>query len=99
MVFESFCVMCHGPKSGDLGPSLEGQFGTLRVLEDGRQVQMDQAYVRDSLAWPAKEIPAEWAGRDVQMPPFRLGPTMEGALVEYIESVNGMAGPEKPPSK
>ena len=87
MVFESFCVMCHRSQASDLGPSLHGQFGTLRQLEDGRQVPMDEGYVRDSLNWPAKEIPAEWAGRDVQMPSFRLGPTMEGALIEYIESL------------
>ncbi len=90
MVFESFCVMCHRAEDSDLGPSLHGQFGTIRELADGREVVMDECYVLDSFAWPAKEIPAESAHLDARMPPFRLGPLMEGALIEYIESVGPM---------
>ncbi len=51
---------------------------------------MDEGYILDSLAWPAKEKPAESAHLDVRMPPFRLGPVMDGALVEYIESRGAM---------
>jgi len=88
VVFESFCVMCHRAEDSDFGPSLDRQFGTVRELEDGRVVLMDERYIRDSLAWPAKEMPVGSAHLDVRMPPFRLGPVMEGALVDYIESLD-----------
>ncbi|MBB3189671.1 cytochrome c oxidase subunit II [Halomonas cerina] len=80
------CSGCHKAQSGVRAPSLAGLYGRRVALEDGRVVMADDAYIRDSILQPKKQVVA---GFEPLMPSF-AGQLDEGdilPLIEYIKSL------------
>lgn len=53
LVYKSNCISCHtvdGTKS--IGPSWLGEYGTVRALEGGGEVLIDENYIRESILYP-----------------------------------------------
>jgi cytochrome c oxidase subunit 2 len=67
------CETCHSGQPGARGPALAGIFGQEEVLEDGRTVEVDEAYLRESILNPQAKIVAGYAP---------LMPTYDGLITE-----------------
>jgi cytochrome c oxidase subunit 2 len=81
------CFTCHsvdGSKS--IGPSFKGKFGTMEIMRDGQQVQVDENYIRESILSPQAKLVA---GYDPVMPTYQgiLKDQQIDALVAYIKSL------------
>lgn len=81
------CSGCHdSPASTIHAPDLHNIYGRMVQLADGRVVKADEAYLRDKILLPNKDIPAGYAA---DMPSFR-GVVNEGqivALIAYLKSL------------
>jgi len=87
------CSGCHGENARVRAPPLAGLFGRPVPLSDGRIVVADEAYIRDSILLPKKDIVA---GYEAIMPSFssRLDEGDLTKLVAYIRSLAAQgAGP------
>ena len=84
------CSGCHGPNSSVHAPDLAGVYGHAVHLSDGRTVTADDAYLRDSILLPRKDIVA---GYDPVMPSFDkiVGDDQIARLIAYIKSLSGGA--------
>ena len=80
------CSGCHAPNSVVRAPPLEGLYGKPVPLQNGRIVQADEQYIRDSILLPQSQIAA---GYDPVMPTFEGYLTEEQVfqLVAYIKSL------------
>jgi cytochrome c oxidase subunit 2 len=78
------CSGCHDARSTVHAPSLEDLYGSPVPLSDGRVVIADDAYIRDSILFPEKDIAA---GYSSIMPSFRnlIGEDDLVKLIEYIK--------------
>ena len=85
------CSGCHAASSSVAAPPLEGIYGKLIPLEGGKFVQVDDAYLRDSILEPAKQIAA---GYKPVMPSFK-GIISESDLIELIAYLKSLA-PARP---
>ncbi len=74
------CSGCHGANSSVHAPDLDGIYGRVVHLEDGRSVVADEAYLRDSILLPAKDVVA---GYKPIMPSFQ-GQLDEGELASLV---------------
>jgi cytochrome c oxidase subunit 2 len=74
------CSGCHSTGSTVHAPRLEGVYQTLIPLEGGAMVRADDAYLRDSILQPNKQIAAGFPGI---MPSFQ-GVIPEGELLDLI---------------
>ncbi|HEX4332315.1 MAG TPA: cytochrome c oxidase subunit II [Usitatibacter sp.] len=74
------CTGCHDPRSSLHAPELAGLFGRAVHLQDGRTVIADEAYIRDSILLPKKDVVA---GFEPVMPSYQ-GQASEGDLLELI---------------
>jgi cytochrome c oxidase subunit II len=81
------CSGCHTPGSSVHAPDLHGVYGHLVNLSDGRTVMADEAYLRDSILLPDKDIVA---GFSPIMPSFSgvAGPGEIIELIAYIKSLS-----------
>jgi cytochrome c oxidase subunit II len=79
------CSGCHEPTSTVHAPGLTGLAHRLVHLRDGRQVVADEAYLRDSILLPGKEVVAGFAPI---MPSYQgqLDEEELSALIAYIAS-------------
>ncbi len=80
------CSGCHAASSSVHAPKLEGLYGQTVQLSDGRRVRADDAYVRDSILQPKRDIVA---GFEPIMPSF-AGILDDGevqSLTAYIRSL------------
>ena len=75
------CSGCHDPRSSVHAPDLNGIFGRIVHLEDGRTVVADEAYIRDSILLPKRDVVA---GFKPVMPSFQ-GQATEGDILDIIE--------------
>jgi cytochrome c oxidase subunit II len=85
------CAGCHAPSSKVHAPNLAGLYGRMVQLAGGRTAVADDAYIRDSILQPRRDIAA---GYEPIMPSFS-GVLSEGeiqSLVAYIRSLG--SGPE-----
>jgi cytochrome c oxidase subunit II len=86
------CSGCHDPGSTVHAPDLRGLLGRTIHLQDGRSLVADEAYIRDSVLLPKKDVVAGYAPI---MPSF-AGQVSEDelvAIIEYIRSTgDGNAG-------
>jgi len=73
------CSMCHRAESAGRGPNLMGVFGKPVLLDDGRTVNADESYVRESILNPGAKIVSGFKN---------IMPTFEGQLSE--EEVIGL---------
>jgi cytochrome c oxidase subunit 2 len=91
------CSGCHEPGGTVRAPPLEGLYGNPVPLSDGRVVRADEAYVRDSILLPKKDVAA---GYEPVMPSFAGQASEEDVakLVAYVQSlgVNAPAGSGRP---
>ena len=84
------CSGCHAPGSSVHAPDLHGVYGHPVHLADGRTVIADEAYLRDSILLPDKDIVA---GFSPIMPSF-TGVASEDqlvALLAYLKSLSSAA--------
>jgi cytochrome c oxidase subunit II len=93
------CSNCHKTDATGRCPNLVGLFGKKVQLADGRTVNADEAYIRESILQPTAKIAA---GYQPIMPTFQGLVTEEGVLqlIEYIKSIGPKpatgAAPETP---
>jgi cytochrome c oxidase subunit II len=89
-LFNSFgCSGCHAPNSSIHAPDLHGIYGHTVPLSDGRMVMADEAYMRDSILAPAKDVVAGYAP---VMPSFR-GVVTEAEMVKLIAYLKSLSVP------
>ncbi len=86
------CGNCHKADGSGRCPSLVGLFGRSVQLADGRFVNADEAYLRESILQPNAKIVA---GYQPLMPTFQGLVTEEGVL-ELIEYIKSLAPPAAP---
>jgi cytochrome c oxidase subunit 2 len=80
------CSGCHAESSSVHAPKLAGLYGRTVSLSDGRQVKVDDGYIRDSILQPKRDIVA---GYEPTMPSF-AGLLDDGeiqSLTAYIRSL------------
>jgi cytochrome c oxidase subunit II len=80
------CSGCHAPASAVHAPLLAGVYNRMVHLADGRTVRADEAYLRDSILQPKRDVVAGYAPI---MPSFQ-GLVDEGdlqRLVAYLKSL------------
>lgn len=87
------CSGCHGPGSTVRAPDLTGVYGHPVALESLRTVIADEAYLRDSILQPAKDVAA---GYEPIMPSFD-GLIEEADLSKIIAYLKSLS-PEGAPS-
>lgn len=87
------CDGCHGGRGTVRAPSLIGLYGSPVPLSDGTTVVADDAYIRDSILQPEKQIVASFAP---VMPSFTgvIGEDDLMKLVAYVESLATQPQPE-----
>lgn len=74
------CSGCHDPHSSVHAPDLTGLFGRIVHLQDGRTRVADEAFIRDSILLPKKDVVA---GFVPVMPSFQ-GEATEGDILDII---------------
>ena len=78
------CQACHGDEDTTAGPTLSGLWGSEVLLEDGRTVTADEAYVRRAITDPQAEVAA---GFRTAMPQFPMTDSDLDLLVDYIRGL------------
>ena len=90
------CHTCHRPMAGggstQRGPTLDGVYGRQQRLADGRDVAVDDEYIRESILNPQAKIVAGYAPI---MPTFQGQVTEEQLthLISYVRSLGGGGSP------
>jgi cytochrome c oxidase subunit 2 len=81
------CAGCHVGSTAVRAPNLAGLYGTEVHLSDGRVVTADEAYIRDSILQPRRDVVA---GYQPLMPSFAglVGEDDLQRLVAYIRSLH-----------
>jgi len=81
------CSTCHRNDSQGRGPGLQGVFGKPVLLEDGRTVNADENYIRESILDPGAKIVQ---GYKPVMPTFQglVSEEQLNALVAYVKSLS-----------
>jgi cytochrome c oxidase subunit 2 len=85
------CNTCHRSDSQGRGPMLRDVFGSAQALQDGSQITVDEAYLRESILTPAAKVVA---GFQPVMPAFQ-GIVSEEGLLELIEYVKSLRSVEQ----
>lgn len=84
------CSGCHDQPAAVHAPPLERVYGSLVPLSDGRSIRADEAYLRDSILLPTKDVVAGYAPI---MPSFQ-GVMPENDLLDliaYLKSLPALA--------
>jgi cytochrome c oxidase subunit 2 len=82
------CLACHVQTGKVLAPRLDGIWGRPTRLMNGREITVDENYVRESILDPNAKVVAGYASPSL-MPSFRGAVTEEelAELVEFIRSI------------
>ncbi len=88
------CNTCHRPDSQGRGPVLDGLFGKTVTLQNGENVQFDEAYIRESILNPVAKVTA---GFQPIMPTFQ-GLVSEEQLLQLIEYVKSLKSQAEVPT-
>jgi cytochrome c oxidase subunit 2 len=79
------CTACHSLDGTRLiGPSWQGVFGSTRELASGQSVEVDEAYLKESIYQPNAKIAA---GYPPVMPPPVLNEQEAQAIIEFIKTL------------
>ncbi len=81
------CSGCHDQPAAVRAPPLEALYGSLVPLREGRFVRADDAYLRDSILQPARDVVA---GYDPVMPSYQ-GVIPENDLLDLIAYLKQLA--------
>ena len=95
-LFRSYgCSGCHAAGSSVHAPDLSNLLGRRVHLQDGRELTADEAYVRDSILVPRKDVVA---GYEPIMPSFagQIGEEDLLAIIEYIRESGHEQRTERP---
>ncbi len=89
------CYTCHHDGDDGRGPSLKNLYGSTVALADGRRVRADDAYLRESIVEPLKQVVAGYQG---VMPTYDSQLTEEQILqlIDYIKSLTPEEEPVPP---
>jgi cytochrome c oxidase subunit 2 len=92
------CSGCHDQPAAVRAPTLAELYGALVPLRDGRMVRADEAYLRDSILRPEKDVVA---GFEPVMPSFQnVIPESDLLdLVAYLKSLPATAAGRNPPPR
>lgn len=85
-IWDTNCAAaCHTGKAGSIAPNIVDKFGTMRDLEDGEQILMDENYVRNSMNNPNEHIAK---GYSPAMSSFKgvLTSTQMNQVIAYLKS-------------
>jgi cytochrome c oxidase subunit 2 len=85
------CNTCHRPDTTARAPQLRGLFGKTVSLQNGEHVTVDEAYIRESILFPAAKIVA---GYQPIMPTYR-GQLSEEEIIQLIRYIQSLK-PEEP---
>lgn len=77
------CTACHNGSAVARGPSLAGVYGANLTLANGRQVLVNEAYLRDSILNPSQHVTAGFA----PIMPTYQGQISEDGLIDLIEYI------------
>jgi cytochrome c oxidase subunit 2 len=80
------CNSCHNGTAAARGPSLEGVYGSRLTLTDGRQILVDDAYLRNSILNPSEHVTAGFA----PIMPTYQGQISEDGLIDLVEFIKNM---------
>jgi cytochrome c oxidase subunit 2 len=82
------CSGCHEEANHAIAPNLAGVYGSYVQLSDGRTVRADEAYLRDSILQPKKDIVA---GYNPIMPSFKgtLSESQLSLIIAYLKTLTG----------
>lgn len=87
------CLGCHSVDgSPAVGPTWKGLFGKTESLADGATVQVDEAYLKESLLEPGAKVVKGYAPI---MPKTSLSGDELAALIAYIQSLAAPAAPRE----
>jgi cytochrome c oxidase subunit 2 len=86
------CLSCHSTEAGSQGPNLEEIYGRSVPLADGRVVEANDAYIRESIINPSKKIVAGHA--DI-MPSFQ-GQISEEEIIAFTAFLEELKQGETP---
>jgi cytochrome c oxidase subunit 2 len=89
------CITCHSLDGSVMdGPSFLGRYGSEVLMSDGRRVQMDENYLRESILNPKAKIAN---GYQPIMPTYQgvLKDREIDALIAFIKALNGEAPAEE----
>jgi cytochrome c oxidase subunit 2 len=89
------CSGCHAAGASVHAPDLAGLLGRRVHLQDGRELTADEAYIRDSIYLPRKDVVAGYAPI---MPSFagQVGEEDLRAIIEYIRETAHDERPDSP---
>jgi len=89
------CSGCHAAGASVHAPDLTNLLGRRVHLQDGRELTADEAYVRDSIYLPRKDVVA---GYEPIMPSFagQIGEEDLLAIIEYIRESGHDQSTERP---
>jgi cytochrome c oxidase subunit 2 len=80
------CNSCHNGTAAARGPSLAGVYGSKLTLTDGRQILVDDAYLRDAILNPSEHVTAGFA----PIMPTYQGQISEDGLIDLVEFIKNM---------
>jgi cytochrome c oxidase subunit 2 len=80
------CNSCHNGTAAARGPSLAGVYGSRLTLTDGRQILVDDAYLRNSILNPSEHVTAGFA----PIMPTYQGQISEDGLIDLVEFIKNM---------
>jgi cytochrome c oxidase subunit 2 len=90
-VYLNQCAQCHqvAGQGGAQGPAWDDLFGRQERMADGRTIEADEQYIRDSILNPNQDIVAGYENAGA-MPTFRglLDEWQITALIEYMKSIS-----------
>ena len=79
------CVACHSQDGSKLlGPTWQGVYGSTRKLASGQSIEVDDAYLLESIYQPNAKIAA---GYPAVMPPPVLNAQEAQAIIEFIKTL------------
>ena len=85
------CSGCHAEASKVRAPKLAGLYGRAVQLSDGREVKADDAYIRDSMLQPKRDVPV---GYEAVMPSY-AGLLDDGEIQSLTAYIRSLAQTEK----
>ncbi|MEP6662854.1 MAG: cytochrome c oxidase subunit II [Verrucomicrobiota bacterium] len=89
------CSGCHNGPTTVRSPPLEGLYGKMVSLQDGKTIRADEKYFRDSILLPNSQITA---GYEALMPTYQGRVSEEDLfqLIAYLKSIEKIAPPKIP---